>query len=175
MKINIRGMYFCGDDLYNLIREIGGEWNDTKERPIVFFVESLEYSDIYWAIPVGNYKHRNDAVKNRIHKFMALPDDDLRSCYYHIGKTTVKTIFFISDVIPVTEKYIEREYLGYDNRLYIIKNKELLKTLERKLNRILAFEKSRPNYFRQHITDMVNVLSNELLNEKKTEKELVTS
>lgn len=59
--------------------------------------------------------------------------------------------FFISDAIPITEKYIAREYIGYDNSIHIIKNPNLISELNRKLGRILAFENSKPNYFRQKL------------------------
>ena len=39
--------------------------------------------------------------------------------------------------------------------------KKLISELERKLKRILYFEDSRPNYFRQHITDIKYKLSSE--------------
>ena len=48
-------MYFGKRDLYNLIKRVGGEWNDTKDRPIFCCIESLEHKGLYWAIPVGNY------------------------------------------------------------------------------------------------------------------------
>ncbi len=35
-------MYFGKRDLYNLIKRVGGEWNDTKDRPIFCCIESLE-------------------------------------------------------------------------------------------------------------------------------------
>ena len=37
--------------------------------------------------------------------------------------------------------------------------------IERKLKRILAFESRRPNYFKQHITDIKNYLITEINNE----------
>lgn len=40
MDVNVNGMYFCKQELYTLIQDLGGQWNDSKERPIVFFVES---------------------------------------------------------------------------------------------------------------------------------------
>lgn len=155
MDVNVNGMYFCKQELYTLIKDVGGQWNDSKERPIVFFVKSLEYPCIYWGIPVGNYNHRNQTAKDRIQKFLNYPNDDLRSCFYHVGNTTVKSIFFLSDVIPVKNEYIDREYLGFDGKLYTIKNNVLKHELERKLSRILAFERGNNNYFRQHITDLV--------------------
>jgi hypothetical protein len=159
-------MYFGTNEIYKKIRSLGGVWNDSKERPLVCLIESTEIKGLFWAIPVGKWDHRDDAGKKRYLKFMSYPENDLRSCYYHLGNTTTKSIFFISDVIPITYKYIEREYTGYDNNLYIIKNHKLVQAITDKLLRILAFESSKENYFRQRITDIKRVLISELEKEK---------
>lgn len=160
-------MYFAKREIYELIRENGGQWNDSKERPIVCIIESKEIEGLYYAVPVGNFEHRDNIAKKRIQKYLDLPPERIESCFYHVGNTTDKSIFFISDAIPITDKYIEREYKNfYKETLHVIKNKTLISELERKLTRILSWEKGRPNYFRQHITDIKNILIGELKNEK---------
>ena len=156
------GMYFGKKEFYQIIRNLGGTWNDSKERPILCLIKSLEHDNLYWAIPVGNYEHRDEKAKSRIQKYMNYDKKDIRSCFYHIRNTNKKSIFFISDVVPFTDKYIDREYLNKTKKIHIIKNKTLLSELEYKLKRILAFEKTKPNYFRQHITDTKNYLISEL-------------
>lgn len=157
------GMYFAKQDIYDLIRSLGGTWNDSKERPLVCIIESKEINGLYYAIPLGNYEHRNPQAKKRIQQYLDLPESKIESCYYHVGNTTVKSIFFISDVIPITDKYIEREYTNYfSNQIHEIKNKKLITELERKVSRILAWEKGKPNYFRQHISDVKDALIKEL-------------
>ena len=161
------GIYFAKKSIYDLIRSVGGEWNDSKERPLVCVIESKEFEGLYFAIPLGNYEHRDEKAKERICRYLNLPDSYIQSCFYHIGNTTVKSIFFVSDVIPITDNYIEREYLNYyTKKIHQIKNKRLINELERKLLRILAFENGRPNYFRQHITDVKTILIKELKNSK---------
>lgn len=160
------GMYFGKGDIYNIIRSLGGTWNDSKERPIVCLLE-IDDTGLFWAIPVGNWDHRNDNAQKRIKSYLNLPDSNIGSCYYHLGKTTDKSIFFISDVIPISKKYIDREYLGKNKSIYIIKNKKLISELQRKLRRILYYEDKTPNCFRQHITDVKNYLINEMNEEKK--------
>ena len=160
-------MYFAKSEMYDLIRSLGGEWNDSKERPIVCIFESTEQEGLYYAVPVGNYEHRNEKAKERIQRYLDLSEDRIESCFYHVGNTTVKSIFFLSDVIPITDKYIDREYKNYySNRIHEIKNRELIAELERKLKRILAWENGRPNCFRQHITDVKNALIAELNSDK---------
>jgi hypothetical protein len=155
-------MYLGKKEFYELIRRNGGAWNDAKERPIICLMKSLEHDGLYWAIPVGNYEHRDGKAKERIQKYMDFDKKDIRSCFYHVGNTNEKSIFFISDVVPFTDKYVEREYLNKTKRIHIIKNKILLSELEYKLKRILEFENRKPNSFRQHITDLKKYLINEL-------------
>lgn len=47
------GMHFGKTEFYQIIRNIGGAWNDSKERPIICLMKSLECDSLYWAIPVG--------------------------------------------------------------------------------------------------------------------------
>ena len=162
-----KGMYYAVDNFYSIIKELGGTWSDTKRRPLLCLIESQEQNGLYWAIPMGMLNHRDDNALNRVYKFLSMPDNDLRSCYYHIGRTTNKSIFFISDVIPIIDKYIDSPHLGADNNIFILKNKLLILELERKLNRILAFENTKNNYFRQHITDIKKHLINKLQENEK--------
>jgi len=156
-------LYFGKKEFYDIIRNVGGVWNDSKERPLVCLLKLSENDNIYWAIPMGNLDHRDENAKRRIEKFLSYTNKDIRSCFYHIGRTDVYSIFFISDAVPITDKYIERNYIGkYTGKQYVIKNKNLIFELERKLKRILSWENSRPNYFRQHITDIKNYLVKEL-------------
>ncbi|RDV25312.1 hypothetical protein C7B90_22810 [Lysinibacillus fusiformis] len=165
-----KGIYFAKNAFYQIIKNVGGEWNDQKERPLVALIPSNVNPEIYWAIPMGDYDHRTEQQKKRIKSYMNRGNTDISSCYYHVGKTDKKSIFFISDVVPITLNYIEREYLigkGETRQQYIIKNPNLIKELERKVGRIISFEK---NYvaskgqpkFRQRILDIHNYLLAEL-------------
>ena len=155
------GMYYITDELKEIIRSVGGKWND-KKRPVVCLIPSSENKNLYWAIPVGKVNHRDEAAINRINSYINRDRRDIRSCFYHIGRTTNKSIFFITDVIPITSKYILEEHLGSNLKHFIIKNPNLIRDLNYKLRRILKFESEKPNYFRQHITDTKNYLLNEL-------------
>lgn len=157
-----RGLYYPKSEFGEMIRSLGGTWNDTKHRPIVCLIESSECPGLYWAIPMGKLNHRDQEQQARLEWYMNLPSQDIRSCYYHVGRTTTRSIFFISDAIPITEKYIDAIHTGGDNKHYIIKNANLAAELERKLFRILSVENSRNNHFRQHITDVKNHLITEL-------------
>ena len=157
-----RGLYYANQDLAELIKSVGGEWNDSKHRPIVCLIKSAENDNLYWAIPMGNWNHRTSDQQARLLSYMNLPSRDIRSCYYHLGRTTNQSIFFISDAIPIIDSYISGEHVGADKKHFIIKNPNLIAELERKLLRILSIENSDKNHFRQHITDVKNRLLEEL-------------
>lgn len=159
------GMYYMTEEFKKLIKDLGGEWNDTKKRPIACLIQSSENPELYWAVPVGKVNHRNEQALTRIHDYMN--KKDIRGCFYHIGRTTNKSIFFLSDVVPITEKYIAEKHVGMDNKHYIIKNSKLIGELNKKLVRILAWENSKPNYFRQHITDIKKYLLHEINQKNK--------
>ena len=157
-----RGLYYATQDFSNLIRSVGGEWNDTKHRPIVCLIKSKEHDDLFWAIPMGNWNHRTPQQQARIQSFLNLPSNDIRSCYYHLGRTTTRSIFFISDAIPIIDQYISGVHVGPDQNHFVIKNPKLCAELERKLFRILSVENADKNHFRQHITDVKQKLLKEL-------------
>ena len=157
-----RGLYYAKGDYGALVRKLGGAWADSKRRPIVCLLKSSESDNLYWAIPMGKLNHRDEQQQKRLNFYMNLPERDIRSCYYHIGRTSSKSIFFISDAIPITDKYIDSVHVGRDGRHYIIRNPQLLRELERKLFRILSVENRHHNHFRQHITTVKRYLLAEL-------------
>ena len=159
--IKKNGMYFTVD-IKNIFLAVGGCFDDTKERPVVTLFQSIEHPTIFWAIPMGNASHRSEEQLERILNYTELPRKDIRSCFYHIGRTTVRSIFFISDVFPITTDYILREYTAH-NKHYIIKNKNLLSELDEKLRRILSYEQSKIKttgkfFFRQNIFGVYDTL-----------------
>lgn len=157
-----RGLYYATSSFAELSCSLGGEWRDPKRRPIVCLIRSAAHDDLYWAIPMGSLNHRTPEQRRRLDFYINLPDDDIRSCYYHIGRTSNRSIFFISDAIPITEKYIESIHVGADNCHYIIKNPNLISELKRKLFRVLSVENTDRNHFRQHISDVKDYLIQEL-------------
>ena len=47
--MEINGIYFAKREFYQIIGNIGGVWNDSKERPIVCLLK-IDDTNIYWAI-----------------------------------------------------------------------------------------------------------------------------
>lgn len=157
-----KGLYYVTEELKKLVISVGGQWNDVKKRPVICLIKSHENDDLYWAIPMGKYNHRDAKQITRLQRYLDFPEKDIRSCFYHVGRTTSKSIFFISDAIPITDKYILEEHVGNDGKAFVVKNPKLISELNRKLSRILAYENTKPNVFRQHITDVKSALIKEI-------------
>jgi hypothetical protein len=96
-----KGLYYATPEFAKMIQSCGGVWNDTKHRPIVCLIKSSENENLYWAIPMGKLNHRDDSQKKRLDFYLNLPERDIRSCYYHTGRTTSQSIFFMSDATNI--------------------------------------------------------------------------
>ena len=97
-------VYIGKQDFYDVIRSNGGIWTDSKERPILCVTKSLEHDSLYWAIPMGDLSHRKNEAQQRIHVYLAKDSTNIESCYYHLGTTNKQSLFFISDIVPITDK-----------------------------------------------------------------------
>jgi len=147
------GFYKLSSELFDLIDHLGGTYKDRKDRPVYCCIQDKKHKNIYWAIPMSDVTHRTNEQLDRIKRYCSLPDRDIRSCYYHFGHTNRPAIFRISNVLPVTEKYIDGEYTSQGIHL-VLKNEKLIVEIERKLSRILFDESLHPDKYEQHITSI---------------------
>lgn len=157
------GLYIIRKEFLELVHKLGGDcdYYNGNKRPIYCCIKDNKIDGLYWAIPTSDISHRKDEQKAYYEKCLEKPDSDLRSCYYHIGRTTKDAVYKVSSCYPITAKYIDHEFNSCGKHV-IIRRAETVNELERKLKRILAFESRKPNYFQQHITDIKNYLLNEL-------------
>lgn len=162
------GLYIIKDEFLKIISNLGGDCDirNGNKRPIYCCIKDNKVEGLYWAIPTTDINHRSDEQKLYYELCLNKPDSDLRSCYYHKAKTTKEALYKISSCYPITDKYIDHEYISCGKHV-IVKRVESISEIERKLRRILAFESRKPNYFKQHITDIKKYLINEL-NTKST-------
>jgi len=151
------GFYKISQDYFNIIKQLSGIYRDSKERPIYCCMQDKKFADIFWAIPTSDLSHRASEQLERIKRLCALPQRDIRSCYYHIGHTNRAAIFRISSVLPVTDEYISGEYTSQGIHL-VLRNTNLIAEIERKLSRILFDEELHPNKYEQRITSLYSFL-----------------
>ena len=157
------GLYIVKQDFFTIIKDNGGDYDikSCSKRPIYCCLKDLVIDRLYWAIPTSDYEHRSPEQISKINDYLSKPDNDLRSCYYHIGRTTKKAVYKISSCFPITEQYIDHEYTFRGTHI-VLQNTTTIKELSRKLKRILSFESHNPNYFPQRITDIKEYLIKEL-------------
>ena len=117
---------------------------------------------LFWAIPTSDLSHRRKDQIIKIKNYCSLDiNKDIRACWYHIGHTNKPAIYRISSCLPITDKYIDNVYLSKGTQLFL-KSTNDIKTIRKKLNRILLYEKMNPNKYEQHITDIRSYLEAEL-------------
>ena len=152
-------LFVVKQSFLDLLKNLGCEYDFDKgaKRPVFCCMKDINIDGLYWAIPTSDFAHRTNEQIKKYNDYLSKDKSDLRSCYYHIGKTTKPALFKISSCFPITDEYVDHEYTSCQKTV-ILKNKSLISELERKLRKILAFESTRPNYFPQHITDIKNTL-----------------
>jgi hypothetical protein len=160
--VKLTGFYKLTQTYIELVGQLGGKYRDNKERPIYCCLQDRIHSNIYWAIPTSDVSHRTSEQYERIIKYCAFPERDIRSCFYHIGHTNRPAIFRISNVLPVTDKNIDSEYISMGTHL-VLKNRIQISDITRKLSRILFDEQRHPNKYEQHISSIYNHIVKELL------------
>ena len=164
------GLYIIKKEFLTLVNELGGDCDNAHgyKRPVYCCIKDNLIDGLFWAIPTSDLDHRNSEQIEYYKNCISQPDSDLRSCYYHIGRTTKAALYKISSCYPITKKYIDHEFSSYGKHV-IIRRAETVNEIERKLKRILSFESQKPNYFPQHITDIKNYLIRELNDDDKQE------
>jgi hypothetical protein len=160
-KLIENGFYKINQDYYDLIEKLGGIYNDNKSRPVFCCIEDNKIPGLFWAIPTSDYSHRTSDQKNKYEMFNSLGEKDIRYAWYFVGHTNIKAVYRISSCLPITDKYIECPYESQGVQL-ILKDKDDILTIRKKLGIILITEKMHPNKYEQHITDIKEFLKKEL-------------
>lgn len=162
------GLYVIKRELLDVINSLGGDCDivNGNKRPVFCCLKDTKVEGLYWAIPTSDLSHRKDSQKEYYQTCLTCPDKDLRSCYYHVAKTTKDALYKISSCYPITEKYIDHPFIS-NNVHVVMKRQDDINEIRRKFKRILSMEFRKPNYFPQHITDIREFLINELKTETK--------
>ena len=165
------GLYVIKQDFLETVKELGGDFDFGKgsKRPVFCCLKDNKIDGLYWAIPTSDLSHRSSKQKEYYESCLSCPKNDLRSCYYHIAKTTKIALYKISSCYPITEKYIDHPFIS-NNVHVVMKRQDDINEIRRKFKRILSMESRNPNYFPQHITDIKAFLAKELENSSDIKK-----
>lgn len=156
------GVYIIKQDFFVMFEKMGCKFKNNKfeSRPTFCCMKDKEIDGLYWAIPTSKITENKNL--DRISKYINMKRG-IGSCYYHIGYTNYPAIYCISSAFPITEKYIDREYKVNGKHL-VIKNKQQIQNIRKKLKRILQFESQNENKFEQKISLIKNELVKEIKN-----------
>ena len=152
--------YIVKDEFFERFTAEGCKFKNNKNqtRPTYCCFEDIKHKGLFWAIPTGSIKENNI---DRINRYLAYDEKDIRSSYYHIGYTNRRALFFISSAFPITDKYIHREYTTNGMPLEL-KRPKMLNDIRKKLLRILTYENRFPNKLETRITTIKSILLKEL-------------
>lgn len=155
--------YIIKDSFFDKFTAAGSSFKDNKggNRPTYCCFEDKIHKGLFWAIPTSSLNKSDTRKIERINRFVNLPDNDLRSCFYHIGYTNRRALFCVSSAFPITDKYVERTYLT-DGVPLELKRIAMKEEIRRKLLKIITYENKFPNKLETHITDIKNTLLKEL-------------
>lgn len=153
------GFYLIKDEYIKLVNKLGGKYNDAKERPIYCCIKDDKVDGLYWLIPTSDLSHRTPEQIQKYKEYETY--DDIRSAYYYVGKTTKPALYKISNALPISDKYILREFVSCNTHL-ILQDKAAITVIEERLKRILSYENVKPNKLEQHISDVKKYLVDEL-------------
>lgn len=158
------GLYIIKTEFLDLVKKLNGTMDFEKDhkRPVFCCIEDNKIKGLYWAIPTSDLSHRNQQQIEKYNRYMNFDKNDLRSCYYHIAYTDKKALYKISSCFPITEKYIDHEYIS-NNAHVIMKSQKDIFEIRRKLKKILAMEFRKHNYFPQRISDIKDYIVKDIL------------
>ena len=122
------GFYIIKNEFYDLVKDNNLKDNKDQNRPFYYcFHEDRNEKHIYWMIPLSS---RISKYKKIVEQRMASnkPIDGIYICELPNNK---ESVFLIQDMFPITEKFIDREYVLNGNHL-ILRKEELISTINSK-------------------------------------------
>lgn len=158
--------YVIKDCFFEKFSANGSVFKDNKNasRPTYCCFEDKIHKGLFWAIPTSSINKQDIKRNKRINKYLNYSENDIRSCFYHIGYTNRKALFCISSAFPIIDKYIERAYTT-DGVPLELKRISMKEDIRKKLLKILTYENKFPNKLETHITDIKQILIDELKDE----------
>ena len=126
MNLTEHGLYIVKDDYFRDFPSSGWLQNKGESRPHYFAV--TDSSGTTWMIPLSS---RVEKYRNLINKIEEQRGTG-KCVYYHIGVVSGhESAFVISDMFPVTPKYIRRPYTV--NQIpYVMRDDKLIRKLRSK-------------------------------------------
>lgn len=147
-----RGFYIVKDKFFEDMADPYLKGNKSESRPHYYCFEDA-CEGVYWVIPmssrVNKYRHIMEKVKRA-----GKPCDFLYIAKLDNGR---ENAFLIQDMFPITDEYIEREYLFAGNHL-MLTSEHAAEGIERKARKVMGLLK-RGIKFTPTQPDVVRILA----------------
>ena len=133
--MEVNGFYIIKESFFADINEPFLKGNKQENRPHYYCFKDHN-TVLYWMIPLSSKveKYQQIIEQKRIEN---KPCDILHIMMTDNGK---KNVFLIADMFPITEAYIEREYMIAGKHLRVTSEHEI-RTIKRKARKILSMLK----------------------------------
>ena len=142
MQINVGCFYFIKDAFFDVIedKELMQNKENGNKRPCYFCFRSKENNEIIWFIPVSTKVDKYKKIYNKKIEMQKKLGKKLSvdTIVFGYVSNTYST-FLIQNMFPVTEKYIESQYIK--NNVAIRLSNKLQKEIIYKANKVLGLYK----------------------------------
>ena len=142
MQINVGCFYFIKDAVFDVIedKELMQNKKNGSKRPCYFCFRSKENNEIIWFIPVSTKVDKYKKIYNKKIEMQKKLGKKLSvdTIVFGYVSNTYST-FLIQNMFPVTEKYIESQYIK--NNVAIRLSNKLQKEIIYKANKVLGLYK----------------------------------
>ena len=142
MQINVGCFYFIKDTFFDVIedKELMQNKENGSKRPCYFCFRSKENNEIIWFIPVSTKVDKYKKIYNKKIEMQKKKKKKLSvdTIVFGYVSNTYST-FLIQNMFPVTEKYIESQYIK--NNVAIRLSNKLQKEIIYKANKVLGLYK----------------------------------
>ena len=138
MQINVGYFYFIKDEFFDVIDdpELMKNKENGIKRPCYFCFKSKENDRIIWFIPVSTKIDKYKKIyKNKIEKQIKLGKKPSVDTIVFGYVSNVYSTFLIQNMFPVTENYIENQYIK--NNVAITLSNKLQTEIIYKANKVL--------------------------------------
>ena len=139
MQIKIGYFYFINDEFFDIFKDYGLMVNkeNGNKRPCYFCFKSKENDKIIWFIPISTKVEKYQKIyENKIQKQKKLGKKPSIDTIVFGYVSNVYSTFLIQNMFPVTEEYIENQYLK--NNVPITLSNKLQKEIIYKANKVLG-------------------------------------
>ena len=139
MQIKIGYFYFIKDKFFEIVddEELMQNKENGNKRPCYFCFKSKENDKIIWFIPISTKVEKYQKIyENKIQKQKKLGKKPSIDTIVFGYVSNVYSTFLIQNMFPVTEEYIENQYLK--NNVPITLSNKLQKEIIYKANKVLG-------------------------------------